>query len=338
MNVQHAAPGASAPTVVSVALCTYKGETYLPAQLDSILAQTRLPDELVICDDVSPDGTWALLERYAPRIRAAGIRLAMHRNATNLGYVGNFQRALEATTGSVVFLCDQDDAWHPTKVARYLPEFERRPDLLVLHSDARLVDGDGADMRCSLFEALEVTREELATIHAGRAFEVLVRRNIATGATMAVRRKVFETGLAAPEGWIHDEWLAMIATFMGTVDCLEEPTIDYRQHASNQVGARRRGFVERLTGGGMSRLEFMTRTLLRTQTLLDVAESGPLRLDAASLRMLRGRLTHARFRAAPPAHWPARLAAVLREYASGRYSQFSNGPRSALSDLLLLRK
>lgn len=323
---------------VSVALCTYKGEMYLATQLDSILAQTRLPDELVVCDDASPDGTWALVENYAPRIRSAGIRLSLHRNAANLGYVGNFQRALEATTGSIVFLCDQDDAWHPTKVARYLPEFERRSDLLVLHSNARLVDGDGGDMHCSLFEALEVTREELDVIHAGRAFEVLVRRNIVTGATMAVRRKVFETGLATPKGWIHDEWLAMIATFMGTVDCLEAPTIDYRQHDSNQVGARRRGFVERLTGGGMSRLEFMTRTLLRTQTLLDVAEAGPMRLDAPSLDMLRSRLVHARFRATPPEHWPARLVAVLREYSSGRYSRFSNGPRSALSDMLLLRK
>lgn len=325
-------------TVVSVALCTYKGEAYLPAQLDSILAQTRRPQELVIFDDVSPDGTWPLLEAYAPRIRAAGVRLALHRNARNLGYVGNFEQALQATSGEIVFLCDQDDVWHPDKIARFLPEFESRPDLLVLHSDARLVDGDGADMRCGLFEALEVTRDELTAIHAGRAFDVLVRRNIATGATMAVRRKVFEGGFVVPEGWIHDEWLAMIATFMGTVDCLEAPSIDYRQHASNQVGARRRGFVERLTGGGMSRLEFMTRTLLRTQTLLDVAEAGPLRLPEADLQMLRDRLTHARFRAMPPTALPARMAAIAREYASGRYSRFSNGPRSALSDFLLLRK
>ena len=325
-------------TVVSVALCTYKGASYLGTQLDSILAQSRLPQEIVAFDDVSPDGTWALLESYAPRIRAMGIRLDLHRNARNLGYVGNFEQALQATTGEIVFLCDQDDVWHPTKIERFLSEFERRPDLMMLHSDARLVDGSGGDMHCGLFEALEVTREELAAIHAGRAFEVLVRRNMVTGATMAVRRKVFESGFVVPTGWIHDEWLAMIATFTGTVDCLEAPSIDYRQHASNQVGARRRGFVERLTGGGMSRLEFMTRTLLRTQTLLDIAEAGPLRLPEADLQMLRDRLTHARFRATPPNRLPARLTAILREYASGRYSRFSNGPRSALSDFLLLRK
>ncbi len=327
----------SAPAV-SVALCTYKGEMYLAKQLDSILAQTRLPEEMVVFDDVSPDGTWGLLQDYAPRFRAAGIDLTLNRNTVNLGYVRNFEQALKATTGAIVFLCDQDDAWHPDKIERFLPKFESDPGLLMLHSDARLVDGNGEDMNCSLFEALEITQAEIDIIHAGRAFEVLVRRNVVTGATMAVRRKVFERGIAAPEGWIHDEWLAMMAAFMGTIDCLEVPTIDYRQHQSNQVGARRRGFIERLTGGGMSRLEFMTRTLLRTQTLLDVAEAGPLHLGEASMQLLRDRLVHARFRAEPPNRWPARLAAILREYSSGRYSRFSNGPRSAMSDLLLLRK
>ena len=56
------------------------------------------------------------------------------------------------------------------------------------------------------------------------------------------------------------------------------------------------------------------------------------------MQLLRDRLTHARFRATPPRHIHARLAAILREYATGRYSRFSNGPRSAMSDLLLLRK
>ena len=329
---------ASIATDVSVALCTYKGEVYLAAQLDSILAQTLRPQEVVVFDDVSPDGTWVLLEQHAPRFHDAGINFVLNRNAVNLGYVANFEQALKATTRAIVFLCDQDDAWHPTKIERFLAEFERRPDLVALHSNARLVNGNGDDMKYSLFQALEVTRAELDAIHSGRAFEVLVRRNVVTGATLAVRRKVLENAAPAPTGWIHDEWLGMVATFFGTVDCIEEPTIDYRQHESNQVGARRRGFVERVTGGNISRLEFMTRTLLRMPSLLEIAEAGPLRPAEPCLQLLRDRLIHARFRAAPPENWPARLAAVLHEYATGRYSRFSNGPRSALSDLLLMRK
>jgi glycosyltransferase involved in cell wall biosynthesis len=324
--------------VVSVALCTFRGELYLAVQVDSILAQTRPPQELVVFDDASPDGTWALLESFAPRIRAAGIRLVMHRNAVNVGYIANFEQALRATTGDVVFLCDQDDIWHPTKIERFAAEFERRPDLLMLHSDARLVDSRGQSMDCTLFEAFEVTREELAAVHAGDMFKVLLRRNIVTGATMAVRRAVFAGDFSVPEGWIHDEWLAMVATSKGRVDCLEVPSIDYRQHGNNQIGARRRGFVERLTGGGMSRLEFMTRTLLRTQTLLDLAEAGRLELGDSEMRRLRDRLTHARFRAMLPHRIYERFPAILREHASGRYSLFSNGPRSAVSDLLLLRR
>ena len=324
--------------VVSVALCTFRGEPYLAAQLDSILAQTRLPQELIVFDDDSPDGTWALLETFAPRVRAAGIELIMHRNARNVGYIANFEQALRATTGEVVFLCDQDDLWHPTKVEWFAAEFERHPDLLMLHSDARLVDGQGESLDCRLFEALEVTREELAAVHTGDMFEVLVRRNIVTGATMAVRRNVFAGDFTVPEGWIHDEWLAMLAASKGRTDCLEVVSIDYRQHDNNQIGMRRRGFVERLTGGGMSRFEFMTRTLLRTQTLLDEAEAGRLSLTLPAMQLLRDRLTHARFRAAPPDRLLPRLAAILKEYSSGRYARFSNGPRSAMSDLLQLRQ
>ena len=54
----------AAPTL-SVAMCTYNGELYLREQLDSIAAQTRLPDELVVCDDGSVDRTVAILDGFA---------------------------------------------------------------------------------------------------------------------------------------------------------------------------------------------------------------------------------------------------------------------------------
>ena len=52
-------------TVFSIALCTYNGARFLPAQLESILRQTRLPDELIACDDGSTDGTLELLRDFA---------------------------------------------------------------------------------------------------------------------------------------------------------------------------------------------------------------------------------------------------------------------------------
>jgi hypothetical protein len=323
---------------ISIAVCTYQGERYLREQLESLFAQTCLPQEIVVFDDASRDGTWDLVQEFARQAPGRGVRMSTYRNPENVGYVANFQHALRATREEIVFLCDQDDIWHPRKLERFVAEFDRRPDLLMLHSDARLVDGDGKSIDCGLFEALEVSRDELSAVHGGQAFDVLLRRNIVTGAAMAVRRRVFEAGLEVPQGWIHDEWLAIVAATSGEVDCLEEPTIDYRQHGANQIGARRRSFVERLSGGGMSRGDFMSRTLARTQTLLCQTRAGHLQLDENATQNLLDRLEHARFRAAPPFEWFSRLRGVLREYTSGRYARFSNGPRSAISDLLRLRR
>lgn len=324
-------------TSVSVTLCTYQGERYLQAQLDSLLVQSRLPDEIVIFDDASIDATWSLLQDFQRQATARGVRVRAQANATNVGYVANFQQALNAATGDLLFLCDQDDVWHPDKIERFVQEFQRRGDLLMLHSDARLVDAQGASLGDNLLDTLEVTSKELETVHVGRAFDVLLRRNIVTGATMAVRRRVIERGFNVPPGWIHDEWLAMTAAAQGRIDCLEAQTIDYRQHDRNQIGVRRQGYFERLFTDGTVHGELMVRMRDRIQTLLDLAEEGAFPLNGHDLESVRERLIHAWLRANPPRNLMARIAAVRREYATGRYVRFSNGPRSAISDLVRRR-
>lgn len=52
---------------ISIALCTYNGAKFLPAQLESFLAQTRLPDELIVCDDCSTDETPQMINDFARR-------------------------------------------------------------------------------------------------------------------------------------------------------------------------------------------------------------------------------------------------------------------------------
>lgn len=327
------------PQLIStaVALCTYQGEQYLPQQLASLLAQQRLPDEIVAYDDASKDGTWDLLRSFADDATELGIHVHLRRNPSNLGYVANFTQAILATRAELIFLCDQDDVWHVDKLHRFAEEFERRPDLLMLHSDAELVDGTGDSLNCNLFGAFEVSREELTSVHGNAAFEVLVRRNIVTGATMAIRRNVIAQGFEVPNGWIHDEWLAMVAATQGRVDCLETATIDYRQHGNNQVGARPRGFIERLTGGAVPRAEFMDRMLARTESLIAQSGAGQLKLNTPQMHLLSERLRHAQVRAHLPQSAAARASLVLREYASGRYHEFGNGLRSVLSDLFKLR-
>src|SRR6186997_149500 len=100
---------------VSIAMCTCNGERFLAEQLDSILAQSRPPDEIVICDDASTDGTWALLTTFAPK---APCPVTLRRNDTRLGVIGNFSQAMTLATGDAIALADQDDVWHPMKLEK----------------------------------------------------------------------------------------------------------------------------------------------------------------------------------------------------------------------------
>lgn len=317
---------------ISIVLCTWNGERYLPPQLDSLLAQTRRPDQVVVNDDASADGTWALLEAFAARARAMDIAVDLQRNPANLGYVRNFADGLGRATGDLLFLCDQDDVWHPEKLERMEAEFLRRPGLGLLHTDARLVDADGGDLGCSLFEALEMTPEEIGDEHAGRAFDVQLRRNTVTGATAALRRELLPGVLPVPEGWVHDEWLALAFSTRAQVDCLEWASIDYRQHGGNQIGIRRRTAAERLFDPRMDKREFMDRIASRLEHFL-LTETG-LGLQRAQREDLAGKAAHARFRAELPRAAAKRVPAVLREARSGRYRRYASGLRSIVSDLV----
>ncbi len=322
---------------ISVALCTYQGAAYLQQQLDSLLAQDRRPDEVVVGDDGSSDATFDLLESFAQRARSEGIRMDLVRNPVNLGYAANFDATLRRASGDAVFLCDQDDVWHPGKIARMAIEFERRPALGLLHTDARLVDAEGRDLGCGLFEALEMTRAEKEAEHAGRAFDVLLRRNTATGATMAMRREALDDALPIPSGWVHDEWLALRCSLSWQVDCLEWASIDYRQHGGNQIGMRRRTLREKLAGIDRPKRVFMADVADRLKSFLQRCNDAGLDLPTDKRVEIEARIAHARFRASMPTAALPRLRAVLGEMRTGRYDRYSSGWRSVASDIVDLK-
>lgn len=346
---------------VAVVLCTYNGARYLPQQLDSLLAQTRLPQRIAIADDASSDDTWNLLQAFAERARARGIAVDLHANPRNLGYLRNFESALRRAEEDVMFLCDQDDVWYPHKIADYLQQFETRPGLSLLHSDSRLIDGEGRDLGRRMFQTLEVSAGELAAIHAGRAFAVLVRRNIVTGATAALRRELLAQALPIPEiaikvdgeaadsktrradtaadkrvAWVHDEWLALIAAATGEVDCVEAPSIGYRQHGGNQIGARQRSLIERL-GGGRQRREHMRAMVAKLSSLRDHLQRDDLDVAVAKRAAIDARIAHLRLRLTLPANFVERWPRVREEWRQGRYLDYSAGLRSMICDLLGLR-
>ncbi|RMH93619.1 glycosyltransferase family 2 protein [Lysobacter pythonis] len=319
----------------AVVLCTWHGERYLPEQLSSLRAQTVQPDVYVLSDDASEDDSWALLQAFAEDRHTAGCAVVLHRNPVNLGYVRHFEQALQRVDAELLFTCDQDDIWHPDKIGWMRAQFATRHSLDLLHADARLVDADGVDLGGNLLGLLGLSKAERAAMHEGRGFDVLLRRNIVTGATMAFRRRVLRHALPFAEHWAHDEWIAIQAALHGEVDTLESVVIDYRQHGGNQIGVTARPRWQRWLGLGVDRHGYLRRQVLRQEALL--AHLGRQAADApAAIRQMAisERLAHARARAGTPASIRRRLPWVAAEWRSGRYRCFGSGWRSALADVL----
>jgi glycosyltransferase involved in cell wall biosynthesis len=318
------------PLKLSVVLCTCSGAAYLGPQLDSLLAQSRLPDEIVVGDDASSDDTPTLLRAFAARCRSRDVVCRLILRPDNLGFVRNFSDTLREATGDVVFLCDQDDVWRVDKLATMARRFEDDPDLALLCSDAQLVDARGVRKGTTLFEALELRDAERQSVHEGRAFDILLRRSIVTGATAALRREAAVAVLPVGEGWIHDEWLAIMLASTGKLGMIEDQLIDYRQHGANQVGMHKRTLRDKWRDMVCPRAGQFRNEIMRMAALEAAIATRRLETDGV---VRRRRHFEVRLQLGQLARW-RRLPAILREWCAGNYARFGTGPRSALRDVL----
>lgn len=321
---------------ISVALCTRNGAAFIRDQVTSILEQSSPVSEIVLSDDASSDDTVALVERTVAEWPASASRpdLRVLRNTEPLGVTANFEQALTACTGDLVALSDQDDRWSGRKVETMAAVFGRRPELALLHTDARMISATGDPTGMTLLETLGLTARERADVHGGRAFDVLMRRNIVTGATAMLRRELIARAVPFPSEWVHDEWLAVVAAATADADFLEEPLTDYRQHGANQIGATV------LTGSGRIRRLRTPRTQRNARLLGRAAQLAErvaaLRPEPAPerLALAAAKLEHELARSALPAARIARVPAVVREWRTGRYSTCGLGAQDVLRDLV----
>jgi hypothetical protein len=322
---------------VDVALCTHNGAAFIADQLRSILSQTVLPAQIVLSDDASHDGTVAVASRviqeYHQRESAPRVAFRVLHNASPLGVVANFQQAILATTAPLVALSDQDDIWMADRISVAIDRLQARPDVDLVHSNASLVDADGAMMGSSLFDALGITPASIESIHRGDALDLLLRRNLVTGATVVFRRTLVERAFPIPPGWVHDEWLAMVAAATGGIDVIDEPLIAYRQHGGNQIGVSRlsiAGKLRRMVEPGGARNQ---RLVLRAESLAAWATSSG-RVEKGFAHTAGQKLAHERVRAALGERRLARVAPVISELRTGRYSRFGRGLADGARDLL----
>ena len=323
-----------AELTISIAMATFNGAAYLREQLQSIAAQSRLPDELVVNDDCSTDGTMAILEAFAA---AAPFPVILERNAENLGTIRNFERSVARCSGDIIALADQDDVWLEDKLKLIGARFESDPAVGLVFSDATLVDQALTPLGSTLWQSLGLDRKRIERLRA-RPLAEQIGESAVTGATMAFRRDYRGVALPIPTDlafYLHDRWIATVVSAFAPVEAIERPLILYRQHRRQQVGARGPKRIDRLKAlivGERPFVEIETKAL--AALLSRIRESG-LDANPIALEALTARLEHMRRRLALPPSRIRRIGPVLGELRSGRYGLDRRGPISALKDLIL---
>ena len=206
---------------ISACMAAYNGGPFVEAQMQSILTQLGPNDELVVVDDCSKDDT-------VQRIESIGdARVKLLRHERNAGVVATFEDAMRCATGEVLFLCDDDDLWAPTKVQRFMDVFASRPDVEIVSSRVQIIDENDRPLPHS-----RINRQ-------GRFLPGFWRNLIVNhyqGSAMAIRASLLGRVLPLPArgSFLHDVWIGTRSELLGgKTYFIDEDLLYYRRHSSN---------------------------------------------------------------------------------------------------------
>jgi glycosyltransferase involved in cell wall biosynthesis len=221
-------------TTVSIAMCTFNGEAFLNQQLNSLAFQTHKPDEIIICDDASIDKSVAIAQAFA---KDSGLNVRIHRNPHNLGYVKNFEQAIGHCTQDLIFLCDQDDIWHPEKIKQILDVFDAEPEAgLVLHDFCWIDDfNQPYPGPIDTYGPHQLSASQLPDEIRKHSISVFMQPypRAWCGCMMAYRRSFNKLVLPIFPGKGHDDWILKLLAPITETRFIANPLVSYRMHQQN---------------------------------------------------------------------------------------------------------
>lgn len=316
---------------ISVALCTYNGQEYITAQLQSIAEQSLPPSEIVICDDQSTDDT---LVKIAEFQKHSPIPVHVFRNAARLGVAKNFAACLRKCTGEYIALSDQDDVWYKDKLQQMVGMLEERPELAVIFSNLNLVTETLVPKDQTQWEYVGFGAKERKDWQEGRELQVLYRAgNVVTGCATILRASVKERFAEAVYGEyfgkkLHDHVLALLSAAEGSIGFLNQSLGAYRQHAAQVVGTTKQDSRFQNLYAGQQELGEVLESYRK-----DREGFRKLEVPSARLVYLDRRIQHYSNRMAYAQKRVLRIWQIGKEYAKGNY-RYSSGFLSALKDLI----
>lgn len=225
--------------MISVAMCTFNGEKYIKEQIESIINQSLIPDEIVICDDCSKDNTVNIIKETLDNW-SGKVHLVV--NEKNVGYRKNFEKAISLCNGDIIFLSDQDDVWNRNKIEIMVNALNNSDAILAFH-DVEVVDENLKLITGSFWKLLKFSYQKFLHDDFRRIFE----GNVVQGSACALKKELINYAKPFPEAAIHDEWLALVAVAKGNIIPINKSLAKYRQSGNNAIGAGSVSLLEKIT-------------------------------------------------------------------------------------------
>lgn len=221
---------------IDILLATYQGGSYLKEQLQSMMQQTYPHFHLIIRDEGSTDETLSIIHSFC---HTYPERISVIPSKQRLGVQGNFSELMKHADAPYVMFCDQDDIWLSHKVAASLAKMKAMEKQqgtslpLLVHTDLTVVDQHLNVLSPSFWKYSKLKPQNAHFLNR------LLAHNVITGCTMLVNKPLLQLAGAIPqEAIMHDWWLGLIASACGHIDYLAIPTMLYRQHSKNDIGAK----------------------------------------------------------------------------------------------------
>ncbi|MDX6423917.1 MAG: hypothetical protein QOI67_1388 [Gaiellaceae bacterium] len=238
---------------VTAAITTYNRAAFLRGALDSVFAQTRPADEVLVVDDGSTDDTRDVLDAYRDRVRVV--------HQENAGRSGARNRAVEEARGELLSFLDSDDRWLPGKLERQVPLLEGNAGVAMVHGHVDVIDGNGEVLAAETAHHHELfsAAHRNGVSYAGYAFDC---RCFSSALTARVS-KVKDVGLYDPTLLLDDYDLYLRLALDGEIVFLEGPAAAlYRLHEGQMT-------TYELTMGQIQTAEKHLRLLEERRDVLD---------------------------------------------------------------------
>ncbi len=235
-----------AKPLIGILMATYNGERFISEQIESILNQTYKNWKLIIHDDGSNDLTIKTIKSFTKKYpnKILLIEDSIRCGGAKENFAHLMKIAKDKFNFDYIMFSDQDDIWLPNKITISLEKMKQLESKwgsntpLLVYTDLKIVDENLKEIYPSLwkYQGLKPNHNSL---------NYLLIQNIITGCSMLINKNVLVLSLPIPQkAVVHDWWIALVVSSFGKLDFISTPTVLYRQHNMQVIGAKKWNLIE----------------------------------------------------------------------------------------------